>query len=96
LRRIIVHVERHELADAQAGRIQQLEHRLVLLEERRSLLLALQQALRGFHRQRFRQRPRRLGRPDTEHRVRREAAVARKPAEIAAPCREGERKRARR
>jgi hypothetical protein len=94
LRRIIGQVQSNELADAQPGRVEKLEHRGVLDPERGRFTGAIQKALRAFYGKSFWQRPRRLGRADTEHRVRRESAVARKPAKIAAPCRERERKRA--
>ena len=44
----------------------------------------IEQPLRRLHRQRFRQRPRRLGSADAECWIRAEAALAREPAEAAA------------
>src|SRR6185503_17940549 len=52
--------------------------------------------LRRFHRERLGKRPRGLGRADAEHRVGGEAAMAREPAEAAAPGGKNERERARR
>src|SRR6266850_2024422 len=92
----VADVERNELRQAQARGVQKLEHRAVAQRGRRRLVRRVEQALGGFHRQRLRQRPRRLRRADAEHRVGAETAVPREPAEPAAPRAEDQRERARR
>ena len=96
LRGIVGEVQRHQLAHAQAGGIQQLEHRCIPEVSNARFPGRIQQSLRRLHGKRLGKRPRRLRRADAEHRIRSPALVPRQPAEPSAPGRQRERERARR
>jgi len=92
----IVDIERHQLAEPQAGGIQQLEHGAIARQVRAGALFALEQPLRRIDRERLRQRALRLRRAQADQRVGLEAVLAHQPVVPAAPGRERQRQRARR